>query len=115
MAELTMAKHARKYAVIAFTDIVVFSKMAGKDEALALDLLDAHQEIVRPCITRFGGREVKIIGDVFMVEFGEPKPAVEWAVAVQEGLRGRNLTVAAERTVNIRVGIHAGDVVCLLY
>jgi len=111
MTRTMASNHVRKFAAIAFTDIVGFSKMAGKDEVLALELLDEHQEIVRPCITRFGGREVKTIGDAFMVEFGDPKPAVEWAVAVQEALHQRNQTSAPDRIVNIRIGIHAGDVV----
>lgn len=101
----------RKYAAICFTDIVGFSKMAGANEALALELLDEHQEIVRACIQAFEGREVKTIGDAFMVEFAEPAPAVEWAVEVQRRLDERNATVPPERVLQIRMGIHAGDVV----
>lgn len=101
----------RKLAAIMFTDMVGYSALSQRNEALALELLEEHRRIVRHILPRHGGREVKTTGDGFLIEFPSALAAVQCAVDVQAALHARNLAQPDERQVHIRIGIHVGDVV----
>jgi class 3 adenylate cyclase/tetratricopeptide (TPR) repeat protein len=100
----------RKLAAIMFTDMVGFSALAQRDEPLALRLMDEHRRLLRPVYGRFGGREVKTMGDGALVEFESALDATECAVEMQRVLFERNRGASHER-IDLRIGIHVGDVV----
>jgi class 3 adenylate cyclase/TolB-like protein/tetratricopeptide (TPR) repeat protein len=93
-----------------FTDIVGYSSLSHRDENLAMELLEAHRAVVRPLLTKHNGREIKTIGDAFLVEFGAAIDAVSCAIEIQDALAARNDEAPADRRVEIRIGIHLGDV-----
>lgn len=101
----------RKLAAIMFTDMVGYSALAQKNEALALDLLDEHRKILRPLFTRHEGREIDTAGDSFFVEFNSAVEATNCAVEIQTVLHERNKTEVEERRILLRIGLHIGDVV----
>ncbi|HTT58173.1 MAG TPA: tetratricopeptide repeat protein [Opitutaceae bacterium] len=105
------APESRRLAVIMFTDMVGYSALTQRDEALALQLLEEHRQIVRPILARHGGREIKTIGDAFLVEFASALAAAAGAVEIQRALHDRNEAAPADRRLQIRIGLHAGDVV----
>jgi TolB-like protein/class 3 adenylate cyclase len=100
----------RRLAAIMFTDFVGYSVLAQRDDPLALELLEEHRGILRPLFTRFGGQEIKTIGDAFMVEFSSALDAANCAVEIQRTLAKRNHDVATDRQIELRIGIHIGDV-----
>jgi adenylate cyclase len=104
------ARPSRHLAAIMFTDLVGYSAMAHKDEALAIKLLQKHREWVRETLPRFGGREVETIGDAFLVEFAGALAAVECAVTLQRRFEAYNEGAAYNRQMRLRIGIHLGDV-----
>jgi len=108
---VTSATEHRKLAAIMFTDMVGYSALAQRNEALALELLEEHRRLVRDILPRHGGREVKTTGDGFLIEFPSALAAVQCAVDVQQALHHRSQTQPADRQVRIRIGIHVGDVV----
>ncbi len=101
----------RKLAAIMFTDMVGYSALAQRNEALALQLLEDHRSLLRALFPRFNGREVKTIGDAFLVEFHSALEAAQCAIEIQRTLAKRNHDVAAARRIEVRIGIHIGDVV----
>ncbi len=101
---------SRRLAAIMFTDLVGYSAMAHRDEALAIELLEQHRVWVRAILARYGGREIETIGDAFLVEFGSALAAVECAVAVQERFATYNEHAPYNRRMQLRIGIHVGDV-----
>ena len=101
----------RRLAAIMFTDVVGFTRQAQANEALALELLEEQRRLVRPILSRHGGREVKTIGDAFLVEFRSALDAVTCAVDVQTKMAERNASVLPSKRVELRVGVHLGDVV----
>lgn len=101
----------RRLAAVMFTDIVGYTALTQLNEASALQLLRRHNELLRPVFSRFRGREIKTIGDSFMVEFESALDAMNCAVELQRFLRQDNATRAPEERVRVRVGIHSGDVV----
>ncbi len=92
-----------------FTDMVGYTALSQANEALALSALEKHRGLIRPLFEKHHGREVKTIGDAFLVEFESALEATECAVDVQKVLHEQDGTTG-ER-VQVRVGIHVGDVV----
>jgi TolB-like protein len=92
-----------------YTDIVGFTSLAQKDEASTLEALEKHRSLLRPIFTSHGGREIKTIGDAFLVEFQSALDAIQCAMAVQQMMHDRK--VARGESLSIRIGIHVGDVI----
>ncbi len=101
----------RKLAAIMFTDIVGYSALTGRNEALAMRLLREHNALLRPIFGFFEGAEVKVIGDSFMVDFPSAVNAVKCGVEVQRKLHERNQAETTESHIVIRIGVHSGDVI----
>src|SRR5256712_11728197 len=93
-----------------FTDMVDYTTMSERDVALALTLLEEHRKLLRSVFARHGGREVKTIGDGFLVEFPSALEAVRCALEIQQLMYKRNQDVPSERKILLRVAIHLGDV-----
>ncbi len=94
-----------------FTDMVGYSALAQADEAVALEVLARHNRLLRPIFTRFHGREIKTVGDAFLIEFDSALEATECAIEIQKVLHDYNLSSADKWRVRIRIGLHVGDVV----
>src|ERR687895_760289 len=65
-------------------------------------LLGRHNELVRERIVESGGEVIKQTGDGFFASFGNPKAAIEAAVAIQRALDAE--LVAPD----VRIGAHTG-------
>ena len=102
---------SRRLAAIMFTDLVGFTRLGQRDEESALRLRREHQALLRPIFTSFGGREVKSLGDGFLVEFASAVEAVQCAVEIQEALDRRNSATVPADQLSLRIGLHAGDIV----
>jgi adenylate cyclase len=94
-----------------FTDMVGYSALVQADEAAALRTLERHNRTLRPIFDRYRGREVKTVGDAFLVEFESALDAVRAGLDVQKSLSELNAKSPKNRQIRIRVGIHVGDVV----
>ena len=101
----------RKLAAIMFTDMVDYSALSQRDSKVALELLEEHRQILRKIFPDFNGTEIKTIGDAFLVEFQSALEAAECAIAIQRALAKRNTDAPAERQIQLRIGVHIGDVV----
>jgi class 3 adenylate cyclase/esterase/lipase len=93
----------RALLTVMFTDIVDATARAARlGDGRWRDLLAHHDERVRGELTRFGGREVKTVGDGFLATFdGPPSRALRCALAVT--------SIARELGIEVRVGIHTGE------
>jgi class 3 adenylate cyclase len=93
----------RRLLTVLFTDIVDGTARAARvGDARWRQLLAAHDAEVRAQLTRYGGREVKTIGDGFLAVFdGAPSPAVRCAAAIAEATEGLG--------VPVRMGLHTGE------
>ena len=94
-----------------FTDVVGFTALAQRNESLALELLEDERALLRPVFQRHGGKEVKTLGDGFLVEFTNALEAVRCAYEIQRAGREANYARSSDRQVFLRVGVHLGDVV----
>ncbi|HKW05416.1 MAG TPA: adenylate/guanylate cyclase domain-containing protein [Nitrososphaerales archaeon] len=94
-----------------FTDLVGYTSITQRDESFAMDLLAEQRNIVRPFLPRHSGREIKTIGDAFLVEFESSLEAARCAFDIQQSLQELNSSRPVERRILIRIGIHLGDVI----
>ena len=101
----------RKLAAIMFTDMVGYSALAQRDDKVALELLEEHRRLLRELFPQFHGTEIKTIGDAFLVEFGSALEAAQCAIEIQRTMAKRNHDVASDRRIELKIGIHIGDVV----
>ena len=94
---------------ILFTDIVESTSLTQKigDEA-AMELVDLHDSVVRGALKDLGGREIKHLGDGIMASFVSAAAAVKCAARVQNEL-AKHARDNANRSIQIRVGIAAGE------
>ncbi|MGA7274205.1 MAG: FlgO family outer membrane protein, partial [Candidatus Udaeobacter sp.] len=108
---MTNPAEQRKLAAIMFTDMVGYSALSQRDDKLALELLEEHREILRKIFPGFNGSEIKTIGDAFLVEFQSALEAAQCAIEIQRALAKRNADAPAGRQIQVKIGIHIGDVV----
>ncbi len=101
----------RRLAAIMFTDLVSYSALAERNEALAIQLLEETEALVQAQLPLFAGKKIKSTGDGMMIEFGSALQAVECALAIQKSMRQSNAAKTPEAQLAMRVGIHVGDVV----
>ncbi len=105
-----MAVESRHLSAVMLTDLVGYTSLTQRDEAGALRLLEEHRQVVRPLLRDHSGREVKTIGDAFLVEFGNALDATRCAIAIQQSLHQRN-SKSPRAKIELRIGLHVGDVV----
>ena len=102
----------RKIAAILAADVVGFSRLAGADEDRTLARLRAlRSDLIDPTIAVHHGRVFKRTGDGLIVEFRSVVDAVRCAIEIQSGMAERNEGVAPEKRIELRIGVHLGDVV----
>src|SRR5258708_1626891 len=112
LASSTMpAPEVRRLSAIMLTDMVGYSALIQADESLALTLLDEHNGLLRQTIAEHQGREIKTTGDGFLVEFDSALEAVRCAIQVQRSLAARNGKAPQDRQIQVRIGLHLGDVI----
>jgi adenylate cyclase len=102
----------RRLAAILAADVAGYSRLMGADEEGTLARLNAHRrEFVEPTVAEHQGRIVKRTGDGILLEFGSAVDATRCAIQVQRGMAQRNSDVPADRRIEIRIGIHIGDII----
>src|SRR2546422_7345452 len=94
-----------------FTDMVGYTALEQRNESLSLALVDEQRKLIRQILSRHNGREVKTIGDAFLVEFSSALDAVRCSYDIQRTTREFNISAPAEHKLHLRIGVHLGDVV----
>jgi class 3 adenylate cyclase len=96
---------------ILFTDI---EDSTALNESLGdgrwMEVLRAHNEIVRECIREHGGYEVKSQGDGFMVAYPSAREGLQCAIDMQRTLASAKFEGFAE-PLRVRIGLHTGEAI----
>jgi TolB-like protein/class 3 adenylate cyclase/Tfp pilus assembly protein PilF len=100
-------KPDHRLAAIMATDVVGYSRLIQSDEAGALAALAAIRDATQNQIKERRGRIANTAGDSVLAEFGSAVEAVSCAMALQQELSAR----AQGAGLQVRIGIHLGDVV----
>jgi TolB-like protein/class 3 adenylate cyclase/Tfp pilus assembly protein PilF len=101
----------RRLAAILDADVVGYSRLMSLDEAGTFEALKAlRAQLLTPLIAEHGGRIVKLMGDGTLAEFSSVADAVNCAMKIQRMVTERNAAEDAERRMELRIGVHLGDV-----
>ena len=96
------------YRAVMFTDIVDSTGIATRlGDVQAVEMVRAHDSMVRRSLKDSGGREVKHTGDGIMASFDDIASSVGCARSIQTLFDAFNL--ANPEALRVRVGIHAGE------
>jgi class 3 adenylate cyclase len=97
------AESRRVLATLMFTDIVGSTSRASElGDKVWHELLRAHDATIRREIARFRGKEIKSLGDGFLVSFDGPGRAIRCAQAIMEAM--------IPLGIQVRAGLHTGEV-----
>jgi len=101
----------RRLAAILVADLGAYSRLIGADEQGTLTRLKAiRTELIDPSIAAHNGRIVKSTGNGLLAEFGSSVDALNCARETHAGLKERNAGLAPDNRIELRIGIHQGDV-----
>jgi class 3 adenylate cyclase len=99
------------------TVTILFSDIEGSsahNERLGdvrwLELLRAHNRVIRDHVQACGGFEVKAQGDGFMIAFPSARKAIQCAREIQ-GAMARELGDHPDGPVRVRIGLHTGEAI----
>ena len=101
---------SRKLTAIFYADVAGYSRLTGEDE------LGTHKQVMGALdkATEFvesnKGNVLRFAGDAILAEFSSVVAAVEAALEIQNWLNPGNETVASNKRVQMRIGIHLGEV-----
>ena len=94
-----------------FTDMAGYTALGQRNEPLSLALAEEQRKLLRPVFSRHNGREIKTMGDAFLVEFSNALDAVRCAYDAQRASREFNISQPSDQRIILRIGLHLGDVV----
>jgi class 3 adenylate cyclase len=96
---------------ILFSDIEQSTKLNERlGDVRWLDLLRAHNRLVRGQVQAFGGFEVKSQGDGFMIAFPSARRAIQCARAIQTAI-ANDLGKHPDGPIRVRIGLHTGEAI----
>jgi len=102
----------RRLAAILAADVAGYWRLMGADEEGTLGRLRAlRAELIDPMIAAHNGRLVKTTGDGLLVEFSSVVDALRCATELQASMAEHTATAPADKRIEFRIGINAGDIV----
>jgi adenylate cyclase len=102
----------RRLAAILAADVAGSCRLIGIDEEGTLARMKAlRRTLFDPKIDEHHGRVVKNTGDGAIAEFASVVDAVRCADEIQRGMAEQNIDVPQDRRIELRIGIHVGDII----
>jgi adenylate cyclase len=94
---------------VMFTDMVGSTALTqSKGDAVAQEVVRAHNRIVRAALSQFSGREIKHTGDGIMASFDTTSHGVEAAIFIQQGAQAHT-RANPDLPLRLKIGINAGE------
>ena len=94
---------------VMFTDMVGSTALTQtKGDAVAQQVVRAHNRITREALTDHAGKEIKHTGDGIMASFSSTSNSVEAAINIQRQVESHNMA-NPDLPVHIKIGINAGE------
>ena len=100
--------HGSPFRAVMFTDIVGSTEMTARlGDRKSVEMVRAHDSIVRRALKKLGGREIKHTGDGLMASFDETRQSIECAQSIQKNLDSFNKS--SSEKLGLRIGLDAGE------
>jgi class 3 adenylate cyclase/tetratricopeptide (TPR) repeat protein len=91
-------------------DVVGYSRLLADDFEATTTRMAEYHELVEARVAAGDGTLANFVGDSFMAVFGEPKDALQTALAIATEIEATNRDVAQSRWTRFRMGIDQGEV-----
>jgi class 3 adenylate cyclase len=102
----------RAYRAVLLVDVVESVRLLEQDETDSISRwLRWVDHLKSDVLPASGGHLVKLLGDGMLIEFDDPRAAVNGAFAIQRAISRENLGRPPERHMLLRMGLEVGDVV----
>lgn len=102
----------RRLAAVLALDVAGYSRLVGADDEGTVARWKALREaLIDPKIAEHRGRIVKSTGDGVLVEFASVVNAVRCAGEIQQAMAGQNADLPQDSKIELRIGIHIGDII----
>jgi adenylate cyclase len=102
----------RRLAAVLAAEVAGYGDLMGADEEGTLSRLKAvRKTLIDPAIASHHGHVVKTTGDAVLVQFASTVDAARCAVEVQTAMERQNDGLPAERRLEFRIGIDAGEII----
>ena len=101
----------RKLSAILMVDVSGFSRMMGRNEEGTTALIREFHDRTQELVEAHQGRVVDTAGDSVFGEFDSVVNAVRCAQAIQEAQGTANVSREPSERIEIRIGVHLGDVI----
>ena len=92
----------RLLVAIMFTDMAGYTALMQQDEKVAKNLRDLHRQALEEETEKSGGQVLQYYGDGSLSIYSSSLAAVECGIAIQTRIKDK---------VNLRIGIHIGDII----
>jgi TolB-like protein/class 3 adenylate cyclase len=102
---------SRRLVAVFAADVEGYSRLMSADEVGTLKALTEQRAILDRIIAEHRGRIANTAGDSVLAEFASAVEAVQCAVYAQTALGEANASVAPDRRISFRIGVHVGDVI----
>jgi len=99
-------ERTRKLAAILSADVVGYSRLMGEDEEATVRTLTTYRDVIATLIQQHRGRVVDSPGDNLLAEFASVVDAVQGAIAIQQEITARNMTLPPHQQMQFRLGIN---------
>jgi class 3 adenylate cyclase len=94
---------------ILFSDMVDYAGMTERlGDQESREVLRVHHQVVRQLLGTYGGREIRVQGDGFMVAFGGVARALRCAASMQRTFAAYS-EAHPDRPIRVHIGIHTGE------
>src|SRR5262249_1906831 len=109
---MPLAREQRKLAAIVAADVVGYSRLMGRDESGTLARLRKNRaERLDPILAKYGGRLVRLPGDVALVDFASAVDGLSASIEFQQAMAEANSDQPADTALLFRLGLHLGDLI----
>jgi adenylate cyclase len=101
---------SRKLTAIFYADVAGYSRLTGEDELGTHNQVMSVLDKATETIDSNNGNVLRFAGDAILAEFSSVVAAVQAALEIQNRLHSRNKETTPDKRVQIRIGIHLGEV-----
>jgi predicted ATPase/class 3 adenylate cyclase len=101
----------QRLTAILAADVAGYARLMAADAGATVAALDDARAVFRQRIEASGGRVIDMAGDSVLAVFDTAAGAVDAALAVQKALEAASASMAEDKRMRVRIGVHLGDVI----
>jgi TolB-like protein/class 3 adenylate cyclase/lipopolysaccharide biosynthesis regulator YciM len=94
----------RKLSIVFFSDIVGYTKLMGRNEEEAFELVTQNLKVHSEIIAKYKGQIIKELGDGILGTFENAEDALDASIEIQK-------VWISEGKLELRIGLHCGEVI----